>query len=149
MHLRVIGVGQRAAGDDGVGLEVIEQLRRDGMDGLEAITAAEDVALLSLLETEVPVILVDAVVAQPAGEVWELTPEEFADRVRPCVSTHGLGIPGVIALARSLAPERVSPDIRILAISVDPPVVFSTGLSPAVAAAVPKAISHLRRRAVG
>ncbi len=150
MRLRVIAAGQHAAGDDAVGLKVMEEWHRQGgMDGVEMLAAAEDSDLLSLLETDVPVILVDAVVAQPAGEVWELTPEELADRVHPSVSTHGLGIGGVIALARSLSPDNVSPDIRILAISIDRPDLFSTGLSPAVAAAIPKAICRLRQRAQG
>lgn len=79
MRARVVGLGQRVAGDDGVGLAILERLRRTGVGpGVELFEVAEATALLPLLETPHPVFVVDAVVgAGPVGEVVDLSAEEI------------------------------------------------------------------------
>ncbi len=142
---RVIALGQPAAGDDSVGLVVLEHLRRGGVpDRVELLHAAEDGALITLLETPCPVVLVDAVRCGTPGEVLELSPEELeTGGLRP-VSTHGLGASQAIALARAVAPATVSPTIRIVGITIAPPARYVQGLSAAVAAAVPRAAARVR-----
>ncbi|MGZ3460692.1 MAG: hydrogenase maturation protease, partial [Archangium sp.] len=143
---RVIGLGQAAAGDDEVGLAVIEHLRARGVpEGLELLQAAEPSALLPLLETEGPVVLVDAVLAAPAGEVLVLAPDELEQRGLSTMSTHGLGVAQAVALARLLSPSGVSPSIRIVGVSISRPERFRRGLSPEVAAAVPRAAEQVLR----
>jgi len=143
---RVIGLGQAAAGDDQVGLAVIEHLRRAGIpEGVELLAAAEPSALLPLLETPGPVVLVDAVLAAPAGEVLVLEPEELESRGLSTMSTHGLGVAQAVALARLLSPGAVSPSIHIVGVSISRPERFQQGLSPEVAAAVPRAAELVLR----
>lgn len=143
---RVIGLGQAAAGDDQVGLAVIEHLRGTGAsEAVELLAAAEPSALLPLLETAAPVVLVDAVLAAPAGEVLMLAPEELEQRGLSTMSTHGLGVAQAVALARLLSPAAVSPSIHIVAVSICRPERFQQGLSPEVAAAVPRAAEHVLR----
>jgi hydrogenase maturation protease len=143
---RVIGLGQAAAGDDQVGLAVIEHMRGAGApDGVELLAAAEPSALLPLLETPAPVVLVDAVLATPAGEVLVLEPEELEQRGLSTMSTHGLGVAQAVALARLLSPAAVSPSIHIVGVSISRPERFQQGLSPEVAAAVPLAAEHVLR----
>jgi hypothetical protein len=70
---RVIGLGQALAGDDGVGLAVLERLGAAGVpDGVELVSARDESALLALLETPAPVVLLDAVLGGRPGEVVEL-----------------------------------------------------------------------------
>jgi hydrogenase maturation protease len=142
---RVIALGQAAAGDDGVGLAVLEALRRERLPpDVELLHAAEDSALVTLLATPAPVVLVDAVLGGLPGEVIELVPEELdASGFRP-VSTHGLGAARAIALARTLAPDAVSPAIRIVGITIALPARYVQVLSPAVAAAVPRAVARVQ-----
>jgi len=142
---RVIALGQAAAGDDGAGLAVLEALRRERLPpDVELLHAAEDSALITLLATPVPVVLVDAVLGGLPGEVVELVPEELdASGFRP-VSTHGLGAARAIALARTLTPDAISPAIRIVGITIAPPARYVQALSPAVAAAVPRAVARVR-----
>ncbi|WNG23183.1 hydrogenase maturation protease [Cystobacter fuscus] len=143
---RVIGLGQAAAGDDQVGLAVIEHLRSLGVPGrLELLLAPEPSALLSLLETPAPVVLVDAVLAAPAGEVLVLEPDELEQRGLSTMSTHGVGVSQAVALARLLSPSAVSPSIRIVGVSIARPERFQQGLSPEVAAAVPRAAEQVLR----
>ena len=141
---RVIGLGQRVAGDDGVGLAVVDALRARGVPaGVEVVCASEDAALVSLLETAVPVVLVDAVLGSPAGDVLELDPAELARRDAHAVSTHGIGVADAVALARTLAPETVAPSVRVVAVTIERPARYETGLSPAGAAALPHAVARV------
>ena len=135
---RIIALGQDAAGDDGVGLAILEWLRtRPVPDGVELVRAAEDVALVELLETSAPVVLIDAVLGTPAGEVLAFAPEDLAAGPALAVSTHGMGVAKAIALARVLAPAKVSRSIRIVGVTIARPQRYEQRLSPAVAAAVP------------
>lgn len=144
MRARVIALGQAAAGDDGVGLAVLEALRTRGVPaGVELVRAPEDVALVSLLETRAPVVIVDAVLGNPAGEVLELAPAELARRGGRAVSTHGIGVPEAVELARALAPTAVTPSIRVVAVTIARPARYEQRLSPAVAAALPRAVERV------
>jgi hydrogenase maturation protease len=144
MRARVIGLGQAAAGDDGVGLVVLERLRERGVpEGVELVRASDDTALVPLLETTVPVVLIDAVLATPPGEVMELAPADLARHGGGAVSTHGMGVPEAVELAHVLTPDAVSPSIRVVAVTIARPARYEQRLSPAVAAAVPRAVEHV------
>lgn len=141
---RVIAIGQAAAGDDGVGLAVLDALRARGVPAdVECLRAPEDAALVSLLETRAPVVLVDAVLDAPAGRVLVLSPDDLAMRGARAVSTHGIGVANAIELARTLAPDAVSPSVRVVAITIERAVRYEPRLSPAVSAAVPRAAARV------
>jgi len=136
--MRIIGLGQAAAGDDGVGLAVVEWLRGHGVPkGVELMCAADDSALVPLLQTRVPVVLIDAVLGERAGRVLQLTPEQLATRNLRPLSTHGMGVSQVIELARVLTPHAITPCIRIVAVGITRPRHYRQELSRPVAAAVP------------
>ena len=144
MQARVIALGQAAAGDDGVGVAVLEALRARGVPaGVELARAPEDVALISLLETRAPVVLVDAVLARPAGEVLELGLADLERHGARAISTHGIGVPEAVELARTLAPGGVTSSIRVVAVTIERPTRYEQRLSPAVAAALPRAVERV------
>ncbi|WP_437944169.1 hydrogenase maturation protease [Sorangium sp. So ce281] len=180
MTTRIIGLGQRAAGDDAAGLAVLEALRRRGLpDDAEVVEARDATALVSLLQTPSTVVVVDAVLASPPGEVLDLSPSDLAAGAPVPISTHGLGVGQAIDLARITAPDRLSPDIRIVGVSIgmmphqrgsgrrapsgdpepraldrrsgrrapsgdpEPRALDELGLSPDVAAAVPRAVARV------
>ncbi len=126
----IIGLGQLAAGDDAVGLLVAR--------ALGARECADASLVLALLEDQ-RVVIVDAVVGGGApGDVLELDPAALATGPQP-VSTHGLGVAEAIAMARTLYGTI---DVAIVGIVIE----RRTGdeLSPAVAAAVPRAVELAR-----
>jgi hydrogenase maturation protease len=144
MRARVIALGQAAAGDDGVGLAVLERLRERGTpEGVELVRAPDDSALVTLLETPAAVVMLDAILGTPPGEVLELSPAELAHRTARALSTHGMGVPEAVALARVLAPDAVSPSIRVVAVTIEKPAHYAPQLSAAVAAAVPRAVERV------
>jgi hydrogenase maturation protease len=153
MSARVIGLGQPAAGDDGVGIAVLERLREMGVpEGTELLEAREATALIALLETEKPVVLVDAVVGQDSvGEVLEL--DGMALGARPhgprLLSTHGVDVGQAIALARLLSPGAIASSIWIVGVTIERPDRYVHGLSPEVLAAVPHAARAVLTRVGG
>ncbi|OFX19399.1 MAG: hypothetical protein A2V77_04080 [Anaeromyxobacter sp. RBG_16_69_14] len=134
MGARIIALGQPAAGDDGVGLAVLERLRASVPGGVELCVAADATDLLWLLATPDPVVLVDGLLGEPAGEVCEMAPEALD--ARSTVSSHGLGVGEAIATARALYPESMAPRISVVGVAIGRPSSYRKGLSPGVAAAV-------------
>jgi hydrogenase maturation protease len=135
----VLGIGQLAAGDDGVGLAVARELAARGVAVRESADAS---ALLALLEAGHRVIVVDAVAGGgPPGSVMRLAPEALGSGPAP-LSSHGLGVAEAIALARTLYGPRVVAELAIIGIAIERPSTHAVGLSPAVAAAVSPA-AHL------
>ena len=146
MPARVIAIGQQAAGDDGVGYAVLDRLRADGVPpDVELVRADEDAALVTLLETPRPVVIVDAVLGSPAGRVVDVAPADLAAAGVTPVSTHGIGIAQAIELARAVAREAFAPSIRIIGVTIERPARYVQALSPAVAAAVGPAAERVRR----
>lgn len=138
----IVGVGQRLAGDDGVGPAVIDHLRRSALPPDITIgEVREPSALIPMLgETRGRLVIVDAVLAEPAGEVLDLDAGALEERGLASVSSHGLSVGQALALARATMSEDASvPDVRVVAITTARPIRGTQGLSPAVAASVPRA----------
>ncbi|MCA9493183.1 MAG: hydrogenase maturation protease [Myxococcales bacterium] len=140
--MRVVGLGQRYGGDDGVGLRVADAVR-EALPGLEVVTLTGAEGLVELLDGR-PVLVVDAVLGVgPPGTLHELRPDELA-RVR-AFSTHGIGVAEALGLAEALGGPDVLQGLTVLGIAIRPPGALAEGLSPEVAAAVPRALEHVRR----
>jgi hydrogenase maturation protease len=138
----IVGVGQPFAGDDGVGPAVIDFLRRSDLPpGVTLTNVREPTALVPLLdEAERRLVIVDAVLAEPAGEILELGAAEVESRGLSSVSSHGISVGQALALGRATrASGHPGADVRVVAITIARPARDSVGLSPAVAAAVPRA----------
>lgn len=146
--LRVIGLGQRLAGDDSAGLAVVSRLREllpaaAPQADVECRIVAEPSALVPLLWTTRRVLVVDAVLAEPEGQVRKVKLEELYAQAPNSMSSHGLRVDQAIELAHLTDPDKVSSHILILGITIAKPVRFQAGLSPKVAAAVERAALHI------
>ncbi|MFZ6182798.1 hydrogenase maturation protease [Nannocystis pusilla] len=141
MSARVIGVGQRLAGDDGVGIRVAERLRSLDLEDVQVAFIASTTDLIAALTGAQRVIVVDAVlgVGEP-GRLHIATPEDFAAQHLVAITTHGLDLPAAVALARALYPETVAPVIQIVGIEIERPATLDEELSPPATAAVEAAV---------
>jgi hydrogenase maturation protease len=136
----IIGIGQDWAGDDAVGLAVIRELR--GRNCKADLAEAGDAGqLIEWLTSGADlVVIVDALVGDRApGQVRLIE----LGRVRPqpadLLSTHGFGILDAIELARIAHPKNIARRIFVLGVTIGPVSLYSSNLSPAVLAAVPRA----------
>lgn len=141
MTRRVVGLGQRAAGDDGVGHAVLDALARLELpSSVELSWAKEASALISLVEGAERLVVVDAVTgAGPPGEVRVLHDEELCAEAMSSVSSHGLGVVQALSLARALS-DGVTHDVHFVAVTIDEPRRHVIGLSPPVLRAVAEAV---------
>ena len=145
---RVVGLGQPMAGDDAVGLEVVARLRAEGVPpGVEVLEAADGAALLLLLETPRPVLVVDALVGDGApGEIVELDERGVVTASGRLVSSHALDVGRAIALGRVLLGPRATPSVWFVGVAIAPPACGTVGLRPVTRAAVALAVRAVRAR---
>lgn len=138
----VLGLGNPLLGDDGVGLALLERVRRavdldsdpdvDWLDG-----GTDGLALLPAVESARRLLVLDAVRTGAApGTTSALPGEAFRVAQGPALSPHQLDLQEVLSLAdwRDRAPECV------IVVGVEPAQTeFGAGLSPDVEAALPVA----------
>jgi len=136
----VIGIGNPFRRDDGVGPEVAARIQGKRLPGVRVVIAdGEPGGLLEAWEGADLAVVVDAIQRVPAspGSIHRLTASELETGCT-AASSHGLGVPDAIRLGRAL--ERLPRQMVILAVEgadAGP----GTGLSDAVAAAVPHAVA--------
>ena len=144
-HTAIIGVGSPLAGDDAVGLAVIEALRArsDIPPDVDIIDGGTDgLGLVPVLERYARVIVVDAVpMGLRAGTVRRFTWAEVRPRADAhALSLHQHGLTEALALAEVLG---VLPPTLIV-YGVQPArAEFGQPLSAAVARAVPLVVENL------
>lgn len=144
---RVIGIGQTAAGDDGVGIAVVNALRDINLpDYVEIVTLGDPTHLIELLLGVKRVILVDAVIGnREPGSVASLAVEDLADNQHTSITSHGINVVQAIHIARALMPESIATDIQILGIFIDTQEQSTFALSAGATAAIPKAVALLHK----
>jgi len=138
MSAVVIGIGNDLRRDDGIGPAVAAAVVGRGLPGVRVLTcAAEPTAILDAWSGAGLAVLVDAAVVADGipGRVRQSSLSEVADS--RALSSHDLSLVGTYELGRALGRAPAS----VVVVSID--VVdtgYGTGLSPAVAAALPAAV---------
>ena len=102
--IRILGCGNPLMGDDGVGIRVVEELKKthlDEVDGVEIIDAGVcGLDLLNLFEGARKVIIVDAVVSGDGSEVGSIrrfSGDELKEGgLQDVFSVHDIGISDVL-----------------------------------------------------
>jgi hydrogenase maturation protease len=131
----LIGVGNPYRRDDGIGPALIAEVARYDPPGVTlTVTDGEPTQLIDAWTGAELVVVVDAVLCDPAtpGRIHRSTGASLLRTAS--ASTHGLGIPDAVQLAKllGLAPQR----LVLFAVEASD-VGLGVGLSPAVTAAMP------------
>jgi hydrogenase maturation protease len=149
--IRLVGIGQPAAGDDGVGIAVVRAVGEHSWSKkLEIHETSDPLRLFEWMHQRCRIILVDAVIGKgQRGAVAWLSLEDLAGGSVYPVSSHGINVAQVLELGRVLAPRPAKPRISIIAVTIHVPSGQSYGLSSEVAAAVPKAVDLIRNFVAG
>lgn len=142
----VVGVGNLLIGDEGVGVHVVQELRRRSWPEHVTLVASATggVHLLELLQSAPRVILIDAT----RDGLWPgsvshfhvVEPSDFP----PALGDHDIGMKALLTAA-ALVDEL--PAIEVITISIDETKSFDEELSQDVAAALPE-VERLVRRLV-
>jgi hydrogenase maturation protease len=141
----ILGLGNPILTDDGIGIHVVRALAAKSLppdvDCAEASIGG--LRLLDILAGYERIVIVDAIQI-PGGKPGELYPLH-PDDVRASLhagSTHDLTLPGALKLGRSLKmnlPEDRA--IKIVAIQVEDVITLKEECTPAVKAAIPRAVN--------
>lgn len=148
----VLGCGNVFAGDDCVGVRVVEQLSQKTLPpGVEIIKAGTAGSfLLGLIAGAEKVIIVDAVRGDAeTGTVMRLTEADLLLKESAYRSTHHLGVAEIIGLGRVVDPENFPQEVVIIGIQIQQQKGWRHGLTPSVAAAVEKAVAAVEREIWG
>ena len=133
MSMLVVGIGNRDRGDDAVGLEVADHLRRLGTEAIVITWQGPDIDLLDVVRGFDRAILVDAMHSgAPTGTIRHFVRDDGALPGGPALgSSHALGLQAVLELAAALG---INVAWELYAIEAEE-VGYDRPLSPAVAAA--------------
>jgi len=140
----VLGLGNILLGDEGVGVHVVEELRRtEGLPGVELVDGGTaGFQLLPYFDGARLVVIVDAAAdGQPAGTVSQSRPV-FSKDYPPALTPHDVGLKNILD---ALALTGTRPEIILLTVSVAEADRASLELSPAVGRAVREAADRVRR----
>jgi hydrogenase maturation protease len=143
MKTIILGVGNLILGDDGVGVhianEVKKQVKDSNIDIDEAITGGMN--LLDLIIGYEKAIIIDAVKSDDAenGEVRRIPIGDF-NTMHSC-NPHDVSLIEAIEMAKKLGEDRIPKDIIIIGVMMKQiPCEFGEKLSKEIQAAVPKAV---------
>jgi hydrogenase maturation protease len=135
---RIIGLGQLLGGDDCVGIAVVRDLRKRGVIGaVELCEVSSPTDLIFLLAHDRPVVVVDALLDAPAGRVRQLGIESIDGASACALSSHGLGLHEAFRLARALTPDRCTPRLHLVGVTISQPMQAKRELSFEVSLAIP------------
>ncbi|HII80440.1 MAG TPA: hydrogenase maturation protease [Methanosarcina sp.] len=120
--IRVLGFGSPLMGNDGVGLKVIEALKKTELNELEGLDIEDagvcGLDLLNLLDGARKVIVVDAILAgSSAGSVHRIEGRDLLKgaEFHPLVSVHDLTITDVLMIGEQV---QTLPEIVVIGIEI-------------------------------
>ncbi|KKG00320.1 MULTISPECIES: hydrogenase maturation protease [Methanosarcina] len=148
--IRILGFGSPIMGNDGVGLKVIEILKKEEFKELEGLDIEDagvcGLDLLNLLDGARKVIIVDAILAgSPAGSVHRIEGRDLLKNAEflPLISVHDLTITDVLMIGEQV---QTLPEIVVIGIEIGSRATEITReISPDVLKGVDKAIRLIRK----
>lgn len=148
----VVGLGNPILGDDGVGWRVAHEVQARLADPDVEVTclALGGVALMERLVGYRRAIIIDAMTTDaPLGSVRSVPLEELSNPASGhTASSHDTSLATALNLGQKLGAS-LPEEVWVVAVEAERLYEFGTGLSPAVAAAVPEAARHVEEWLVG
>jgi hydrogenase maturation protease len=143
----VLGLGNDLLGDDGVGLRIVEELkRRPALSEFDFETAATaGLALLDILHGYGRAYIVDSAVTgrRRPGYLHRLAGASLRELpLNP--SSHYAGLPEVLALGEALDLDLPS-TVEVLGVEVEDPYIIGQGLTPQLESKVPRLVDKVER----
>ncbi|HEC94912.1 MAG TPA: hydrogenase maturation protease [Thermoplasmatales archaeon] len=143
MRIIVVGVGNPILGDDGVGVHVVRELKKNVEDSSIAIDEATTggINLLDLIAGYDKAIIIDAVKSEKDedGEVKRIPLNDFST-MHSC-NPHDVSLVEAIELAKKMGQNKIPSEIIVIGIMMKKiPCEFGEELSGKIKMAVPKAV---------
>lgn len=128
--------------DDAIGLRVLQELEKMGIQGVdlqEACTSGLD--LIEIMLDYDRVIIVDAIIksGHPPGTVLVLDPEAFGYSVHG-TNPHEANVATTLELGKRLQPERFPHDVQFVAVEANDIFTMSETMTPELEGAVERTV---------
>ena len=139
----ILGVGNLLMNDEGIGIQVVQDLEKGGVSGADIMDGGTGgFHLLGFIQSYQTIVFVDASLDDyPAGTVRVLHPQ-FAKDFPKQLSAHEIGLKDLIDATFLLGQK---PEFYLVAISVKDFQDMGMDLSPDVEAAIPEAVLKIRK----
>ena len=147
MKVIVLGIGNPLRSDDGVGIHVIDALRKEslppGVDLSEGLTGFD---ILGAIKGHDKVLIVDAIMtASEPGTIFRLSLQDLSStKTLHHFSTHEMDFPSMLELGKKIFPGQIPGDITIIAIQAEDVTTISESCTPKVERSVRKVVRLIR-----
>jgi hydrogenase maturation protease len=149
MKTLILGIGNLLRSDDGVGLHVIEALRKEETgDNIDLMEALSGLDILDAIKGYDRIILVDAIkTGGEPGTIHELSLKDIQDKhTSHSFSTHlNMDLQTMLELGDRLFPGKIPKDIRVIAVEAEDVTTISDRCTPEVERAISKTIDMIKK----
>lgn len=147
MKVLIFGIGNPLRSDDGVGVSVIEALRKENLkDTTEVREGISGLDILGAMTGCDRVIIVDAI--QSGGEpgtIYKLSLDDLGHKnTLHAFSSHDVNFLAMLEYGKDLLPERIPEDIIIIAIEAEDITTISEKCTLKVEKAIKKAVEMIK-----
>ena len=148
MKVLILGIGNLLRSDDGVGLHIIEALRKENLgDHVDLLEGLSGLDILDAMKGYDRIILVDATkTGGEPGTIHELSLKDIQDKhTNHSFSTHlNMDLQTMLELGDRLFPGKIPKDIRIIGIEAEDVTTISDKCTPKVEQAMPATINLIK-----
>lgn len=138
----IVGLGSPIMSDDAIGLEVVDEIERMGLPGVETRQEAiGGLDIIPVLWGYRNVIIVDAIQTRQyePGTVMFFDPEDFDDTIGDA-SAHDINLATAMRIGRQVEPEMMPDKVRFVAIEAKDIATVNEGMTPKLVEAKPRAV---------
>lgn len=138
----IVGLGSPIMSDDAIGLEVVDEIERMGLPGVETRQEAiGGLDIIPVLWGYRNVIIVDAIQTRQyePGTVMFFDPEDFDDTIGDA-SAHDINLATAMRIGRQVEPEMMPDKVRFVAVEAEDIATVNEGMTPKLVEAKPRAV---------
>jgi len=142
MRTIVVGIGNPILKDDSVGIKVAQHF--EGLVDTEILMTTDFKVLDKILGYERAIIIDGVRLGQEPGTVQEFDVDDVFFTYT-FSGTHNLSLPTTLKIGYQLFGDEMPREIKIIAVEVEDATTFGRECTPAVEAAIPKAVERVKR----
>lgn len=138
----IVGLGSPIMSDDAIGLEVVDEIERMGLPGVETRQEAiGGLDIIPVLWGYRNVIIVDAIQTRQyePGTVMFFDPEDFDDTIGDA-SAHDINLATAMRIGRQVEPEMMPDKVRFVAVEAEDIATVNESMTPKLIEAKPRAV---------
>lgn len=145
MRTLVLGIGNLLRSDDGVGVHVVQRLKKENLKADIVDAAIAGLGIIEMIGGYDKVIIVDAIMTGgKPGAIYRLSRENLPNTVHLSYS-HGVDLPTALRFGEEIMREEMPKEVVVFAIEAEDIGSFDDKCTPRVKKAIPKVIELIKK----